>query len=178
MFRGCRENITVIGLMLVAFLCGVVFSNPARDFISNLGRPNPGASSSTPAQEQSGAPAKQTVERQFGKTLPGTATSFYYASAGDDFYWIRFDIPPSNLGGLFTGSPYMTCNFPLRDGYRPGFDVPPVSTTGTALTWWNPNGVSSLVGGECSGIQSRTFMIMANTANATFWTIYMEVRQG
>jgi hypothetical protein len=178
MFRGCREKITVLGLMLVAFLCGAVFSSPTMDFLSNLGSPNPRALSSIPAQEQTGAPAKQTVERQFGKTFPATATNFYYASQGDDFYWIRFDIPPSNLGGLFSGSPYMTCNFPLTDGYRPGFDAPPLSTTGTALSWWNPNSVTSLVGGECSGTQSRTFMMMANTANPSLWTIYVEVRQG
>jgi hypothetical protein len=178
MFRGCGEKIAVAGLMLIAFLCGVAVSNPARQFIANLAMPAAGVLSSTPAEEQTGAPAEQAVERQFGKTLPGTASNFYYARVGDDFYWIRFDIPPSNLSGVFTGSPYMTCNFPLTDGYRPGFDVPPLTSTGTALSWWNPNSVSRIVGGECSGAAARTFMMMANTANPTVWTVYMEVRQG
>jgi hypothetical protein len=178
MFRGCGEKIAVAVLMLIAFLCGVAVSNPARQFIANLAMPGAGASFSTPAQEQSGAAAEDMIERQFGKRIPGTATNFYYGRVDDDFYWIRFDIPPSNLSGVFTGSPYMTCNFPLTDGYRPVFDAPPLNSAGTALGWWNPTSASTVVGGECSGSGPRTFMIMANAANPTLWTIYMEVRQG
>jgi hypothetical protein len=186
MFKPCREKLVVFGIAMMTFLCGVIFSEPTREFLSSLRIPDvtistsssssSSSSSSDPAQAQSGAPAEQSVESQFSTTFPGTATNFYYARVGDDIYWIRFDIPPSNLGGLFSRSPYMTCNFPLTEGYMPNFDAPPLSTSGTALAWWNPNSATSIVGGECSS-GGRTFMIMANTANPNLWTIYMQVEQ-
>jgi hypothetical protein len=112
-----------------------------------------------------------------GKSLPTSTTNHYYAAQGDQRYWIRLDVPPNDAGSVYASAPYMTCNFPLVDNYRPDFAFRGFTTSDTVAgtEWWDVGSVTQFIGGECSGVSNRTFRAMVNTGNTPNWTFYLEV---
>ncbi|MBZ0289211.1 MAG: hypothetical protein K8I30_16445 [Anaerolineae bacterium] len=159
----------VIFFIIVAFICGLIASVPLRGFAENQFLQAFSVSE--------GESARRLVEQQFGKTFPNTATEFHRANRGDQAYWIQFKIPPQGLQGLFSGSSFMTCTYPLEDSYRPTFEFDRLLSVQdrTRLQWWNPDVARVYVGGECTGRDYKIFRMFADSTNPNLWTFYMEV---
>jgi hypothetical protein len=160
----------VLLAVLLAFICGLFSYLPVMDFAAQnvLERFN----------AVSGDTARRAIEVQFGVTLPASVDDVRRANLGDSAYWFRLDAPREAMSGLFRGSAYLTCNFPLQTNYRPTFQFPVLAPPEqrAAMNWWNPDIVTSFVGGECTGTDYKLFRMFISTEGTT-WTLYLEIVQ-
>lgn len=158
----------IVGVIIV-FLCGLLSALPLTSFIEN--------NLLAPFGVQTGADAQRALERQFSISFPGGVADYRRASWGDRAYWLQFKTNPQNLSAIFRGSPYMTCQFPLVDNFRPVFEFDRILNAQQRLRmdWWNPASARSHTGGECTGTDYKIFRMFADTTNPELWTFYMEV---
>ena len=166
MIKGLWATLTVI---VIVFLCGLVSAIPAMNFLN--------ANLLQPFSVQEGNTAQQAIQRLFGVNMPTSASGFYYANLGNQGYWLQIRMNPHSLNGLFRGSAFMTCSFPLQDGYRPNFEFERLLNANQRIrmSWWSPENVTRFVGGECTGRDYKIFRMFADSSNATTWTFYLEV---
>lgn len=155
--------------VIISFICGLVMSVPLRGFAD--------ANFLQTFSAVDGENARRVLESQFGISFPNNATEFHRANRGDKAYWIQFKIPPAGLNGLFRGSNFMTCAYPLEDNYKPTFEFNRLLSPQdqARLEWWNPDVARAFVGGECTGRDYKIFRMFADTTNPNLWTFYMEV---
>ncbi len=161
-------GLAILGFVFM-FLCGVLAAVPMTNFVqSNI---------LNTFRSREGAEAQRAIQSLAGITFPTSATEFHYANWGDSAYWIQFRVPPQALSGLFGGSGFLTCNFPLVDNYRPTFDFERVLSAQqrTAAAWWNPETVTRYTGGECTGSDYKIFRMFADTSSSAGWLFYMEI---
>ena len=153
------------------FLCGVLASVPMTNFVQ--------ATVLNTFRSRDGTDAQRAIQALAGMNFPNTASDFHYANWGDDAYWMQFRAPPQALNGLFSGSGFLTCNFPLVENYRPTFDFERILSAQqrTTANWWNPESVTRYTGGECTGRDYKIFRMFADTSNNNAWLFYMEVVQ-
>ena len=171
---GCRQIVGVaIGAILI-FACGVIFSAPVREFVDRIFQ------GGAIVQIQQAGTAKASIEGLFRIGIPTSTSNHYFANRNNTSYWIRFSLPPRDMNGLFAGSPFMTCNFPLIDSYRPQFAFKGgrESDQPAGTEWWDVGSIAQFIGGECTGAGPRTFRIMVNTSDQSIWTLYLEVIEG
>jgi hypothetical protein len=167
-----RFAVGILIALIVAYFCGVltivVANSASPDFAFMRGF-------SVQVDEQ----AQGALDGQLNVQFPATASNFYRADLSGKATWMRFDINPNDISGLF--SAFMTCDFPLRDGYLPNFEFGHVLNGGQQLeisSWWQPAGDASFragVGGECTGSDYRMFRMFADQSNNQFWQVFMEV---
>lgn len=160
-----------IFFLLMAFICGLIFSSPLNDFIEN--------NVTQSFQVTTGTDAAQALQNTLGITLPTSSDDHHFAFQGNRRYWIRFQLGPSDLNGLFRGSPFLTCNFPLQDNYRPVFEHDRLLDSNQRLltNWWTPETARSYIGGECTGTDFKIFRMFADTGNSQAWVFYLEAIQ-
>ncbi|GAB1421837.1 hypothetical protein MASR2M15_20280 [Anaerolineales bacterium] len=162
-----KDFLKIAVIVIASFSCGVVFSQPIQEFITNL-LMNPVGSVISVYE---GETAKQQIQSFYQITLPASSSNHYFANSGTNVSWTRFSIRPQDLSGLFSRSPIVPCSFGLTDGAEPNFQF---SQWGTqAVNWWTIQNVNTKVGGQCSA-NGITFAIMADTSNPTNWTVYVE----
>lgn len=154
--------------ILLAFICGLFSYAPITDFAAQ--------NVLTTFNVVDGTTARRAVDLQFGITLPATVTETYRAAVGDSAFWYRITAPREAMSGLFRGSAFLTCNFPLQNNYRPHFQFPQIISPNQRgqMIWWNPETATSFIGGECTGSDYKIFRMFINTSG-TLWTLYLEV---
>lgn len=157
--------------LLLAFSCGLVFSAPFNDFFAN--------NVTQPFRIFTGTEAAQALQRELGITLPASTADHHFAYQGGRRYWIRMQISSSDLNGLFRGSSFLTCNFPLQDNFRPVFEHGRILNSEQLLltNWWTPETARVYIGGECTGTDFKIFRMFSDTGNPQAWVFYLEVIQ-
>lgn len=157
--------------LLLAFICGLLFSSPINTFFEN--------NVTQPFSALVGEEAAQAMQNTLGITLPASSTGYYFANQGSRRYWIRMQLGPSDLNGLFRGSSFLTCNFPFQDNFRPVFEWDRLldANQRVLISWWSPQDARSYIGGECTGTDYKIFRMFTDTTNAQGWIFYMEVIQ-
>lgn len=162
-----------VGLFILGFvfmfLCGVLSAVPMTNFVqTNI---------LNTFRSREGVEAQRAIQSLTAINFPTTAVEFHYANWGDDAYWMQFRLPPQALNGLFSGSGFLTCNFPLVENYRPTFDFERILSAQqrTSASWWSPETVTRYTGGECTGRDYKIFRMFADTSSSAGWLFYMEV---
>jgi hypothetical protein len=125
-----------------------------------------------------GQNARLATEAYFETRLPpAPATNQFYLARKQDDYWIRFDVQPNELHGLLASSQRLVCHdLDLLDGLRPQFAYMDLRLEErNALIWWTPNSAQAFVGSDCVGEDLTAYKMLVDTANATTWTVYMEI---
>ncbi len=163
----------VLLFVLLAYLCGLISAGPLNDFAYSRVL--------APLSVAEGPTAKTALEQQFGTALPASASDFHRANRGDQVYWIRVSVSPSELPTVFRGSSQVTCRFAWQDRYRPVFEFErELSASEQAqVAWWTTaaTGITAYIGGECTGTDYRIFRAFVDQSNSTRWTLYMEIVQ-
>lgn len=167
-----RFAIGVLVALVVAYFCGALTI-----VIANSASPNFAFMRAYGMQvdEQ----AQQALQSQLNVQFPSSASNFFRADLSGVATWMRFDIDPNQMNGLFAG--FMTCDFPLRDNYLPNFEFERLLSGAQQQelrSWWRPAGDESFragVGGECTGSDYRMFRMFADQSNPQRWQVFMEV---
>lgn len=172
---GCRTTLGTFVLWGLIFVAGVIFANPVRELVMRIITPR---TQTVVVNAFSGDGARNEAIRAFNFTFPTTASNFFYGRVGDRGQWVRFDISPSQLGGLFRGTT-IGCSFTLVDGFTPAFQFASLvpADQQASFGWWAVAGVQRRNGGECvepAGTR-RSVRFLGNTANPALWTVYLEV---